>query len=371
MKKTLFSSLLICLCSHLFAEKCKDESIKLIKFKDAIHHWNLEHPKRNYPRFDRNDFEAIADNFIAWQNPDGGWPKNIDWLAKIDIDSTKKVMNKKYRVSTLDNRNVFPQIEYLSEVFSRTENPKYKDAAEKGLRYILSIQNPISGGFRGWDVDAITFNDEVMTGVMNLFLDIKQKEKCYSWVDEKLYKDICKALDKAIDVTLRCQIEVKGVKTAWCQQHSHKTLQAVQARTFELPSITANESSNILIFLMRIKNPDKKIKDAVQAGVDWLQKSKIDSLRLERTPLPKGKYLNQEYPYDIQAVKDPSAKPIWARYYEIETNKPFLCTRSGEKVFKLEEVDPERRTGYEWYGYWPEKVFKIYAEWKVRKDVGL
>lgn len=368
MTKQLFiSCIIISVCHLLIAQK--DDDIKLIKFKDGIHHWNLEHPNRNYLRFDRTETEAIADNFIAWQNYDGGWPKNIDWLAKLNIDSVKRVMNKKYRLSTLDNRNTFPQIEYLCEIYTRTNNPKYKESAEKGIRYILSIQHILSGGWRGWDVDAITFNDEIMTGVLSLFLDIKEKEKNYQWLDEKLYKAVCKSYDKALDVTLRCQIEVNGEKTAWCQQHSHKTLLPIEARTFELPSITANESCDVLLFLMRIKNPSKDIINAVHAGVKWLEKSKLSGIKLERVPLPKNKFINQEYPYDLKVVEDSEAKPIWARFYEIETNKPFLCNRGGEKVYTLEEVDPERRTGYQWYGYWPEKVFKEYGEWKVRKDV--
>ncbi|MBN2787601.1 MAG: pectate lyase [Paludibacteraceae bacterium] len=367
MKRFFLSYLIFYISSLLFAQS--DGSIKLIKFKDGIHHWNLEHPNRNYHRFDRTEITAIADNFVAWQNYDGGWPKNIDWLAKIDIDSVKRVMNKKHRISTLDNRNTFPQIEYLSEAYFITKNETYRESAEKGIRYILSTQNPISGGWKGWDVNAITFNDEIMTGVMTLFLDIKEKEKIYTWINADLYKEICESLHKAIDVTLRCQIVQNGEKTAWCQQHSHKALYPINGRTFELASITANESSDVLLFLMRIKNPSKDIIAAVHAGVKWLEKSKLTGFKVERKPLPKNKYINNEYPFDLVVVEDATAKPIWARFYDLESNEPFLCNRNGERVYKLEDVSPERRTGYAWYGYWPEKVFKVYAEWKLRKDV--
>jgi len=368
MKRILITCIVIYVSGILSAQKF-DNSIKLIQFKDGIHHWNLEHPIRNYPRLDRTEVEAIADNFLAWQNPDGGWPKNIDWLAKLKVDSVRQALVKKYRESTLDNRNIYPQITYLCEAYARTENEKYRESAEKGLRYILSTQNKISGGWRGWDVDAITFNDEIMTGVMSLFLEIKEKQKIYSWVKEPLYTDICKSLEKAIDVTLKCQIVVNGEKTAWCQQHSHKTLAPVQARTYELPAITADESSDVLIFLMEIKNPSPEIITAVNAGVKWLEKSKIQGIKLNKINLPKDKIINKEYPYDLVAVKDSTAKPLWARYYEISTNEPFMCTRTGQKVYKLADVDPERRTGYEWYGTWPENVFRKYAEWKMRKDV--
>ncbi len=367
MKQLLVISIFIYLC-HLIAAQA-DGSIKLIKFKDGIHHWNLDHPKRYYDRYDRSEFEAIADNFVNWQNYDGGWPKNIDWLAKLDKDSIRRKMKKRDRWSTIDNRNTYPQIEYLSEAYKRTSNQKYRTSAEKGLNYILELQNPLSGGWRGWDIDAITYNDEIMTGIMNLFLDIKIKDEKYAWISKDLYTKICASLDRAIEVTLKCQIKQNGKKTAWCQQHSHKTLRPMQARTFELRSITANESSDILIFLMRIQNPSKKIKDAINAGVNWLNKSKIKGLKIERKPLPKGEFINHEYPYDLIEVKDPKAKAIWARFYELDSNKPFLCNRDGKKVYHLKNVLPERRTGYEWYGYWPEKVLKEYSIWTKRKDV--
>ena len=76
--------------------------------------------------------------------------------------------------------------------------------------------------------------------------------------------------------------------------------------------------------------------------------------------------INHEYPYDLVVVKDLKAEPIWARFYEVTNNKPFMCTRSGKKVWRLADVDPERRTGYDWYGYWPKKVFEAYAKFISR-----
>lgn len=66
----------------------------------------------------------------------------------------------------------------------------------------------------------------------------------------------------------------------------------------------------------------------------------------------------------IFQVTDPTAKPT-ARYCELADNKPFMCTRAGQKVSKLEDVNVERRTGYAWYGYWPESVLEAYPKWKA------
>ena len=339
----------------------------LTGFNDGIHHWNLEHKERNYQRYTPEQYREIADNFIAYQNEDGGWPKNIDWLAQLPTDSVKAALKESYKRSTLDNRNTFPQIEYLGDVYVLTREDKYQQAALKGLNYLLDMQKK-NGGWRGWDVDAITFNDEVTTGALELFLKINEGDPSFKWLDNSMKKQIYEAFNKGLDLILKCQYIQNGVKTAWGQQHDNETFLPVKARSYELPSLTANESCSILELLMSIPHPSEEVVESVKAAVVWLQKVQIKGLRVEQVALPADRIINHEYPYDKVVVKDRKAKPIWARFYELADNTPFMCTRAGQKVWKLADVDAERRTGYEWYGYWPEKIFKKYDKWleKVR-----
>jgi hypothetical protein len=51
--------------------------LPLEAFNDGIHHWNLEHKDRDYPRYSPDQSFEIATNFVAWQNKDGGWPRSI------------------------------------------------------------------------------------------------------------------------------------------------------------------------------------------------------------------------------------------------------------------------------------------------------
>ena len=239
----------------------------------------------------------------------------------------------------------------------------------KALRYILHNQNK-SGGWRGSDVDAITYNDQVMTGVMNLFLDILEQPDHFGWVHKELVDSIKISLNKAIDVTLNCQIVLNGKKTAWCQQHDNETLDPVKARSYELPSITGHESVDVVEFLMRIENPSEEIKQAIVSAVYWLKSVKIEGVRLERIPLKEDEIINQEYPYDNKLVKDSTAPPIWARYYDLEQSKPFLCRRDGRIVYSLDSISPERRTGYAWYGYWPEPLIDtLYPVWLAKNNL--
>jgi PelA/Pel-15E family pectate lyase len=54
---------------------------------------------------------------------------------------------------------------------------------------------------------------------------------------------------------------------------------------------------------------------------------------------------------------------LWARYYEIGTNRPVFVGRDGVRRYALAEIDQERRTGYAWYGDWPARLSESYAQW--------
>lgn len=335
---------------------------------DGIHHWNLEHPDRTYARYAPEQYKEIADNFIAYQNKDGGWPKNIDWLAILPADSVYQALSDRYKRSTLDNRNTYSQIDYLAQVYTKTKESRYKEAVGKGLNYLLKTQKK-NGGWRGWDVDAITYNDEVTTGVLELFLRINEGDINYTWLDGSMKKRIYQALQKGIDIILRTQYVQNGVKTVWGQQHDNETLLPVQARTFELPSLVSTESCSVLKFLMEIPHPSAQVIEAVKAGVAWLEKSAIQGIRVEKVEIKPDQIINAEYPYDLKVVKDKKAPRIWARFYELDTNKPFMARRDGTKVYQLSDVDPERRTGYDWYTYIPETLLQHYSQWLATVEV--
>ncbi len=348
------ASPVISVADHSLAVDCTVEyPPDLTLFSDAISHWQKKHGRdRNDPRLEKTQYVEIANRFLELQNEDGGWSKDIDWLALIPRADLERLHGGMLGKSTCDNRNTYPQVEYLAKVYCLTLGEEYRNASERGLDYILGEQNE-SGGWCGRDVDAITFNDEIMSGIMGLLLGIETGVGHFQWLDEKRNLQAKIALDRAIEVTLKCQIEVQGKKTAWCQQHDHGTLEPVAARAYELPSITANESVSVVEFLQRIPDPTPKVLTAIDSALNWFRQSALKGLRLRRVPIQPVRFKNHTATYDVMVVKDPVAPPLWARFYDVETGQPIFCKRDGTQVTALSEVELERRSGYAWYGYWP------------------
>jgi len=177
---------------------------------------------------------------------------------------------------------------------------------------------------------------------------------------------------------LKCQYVLNGKKTAWCQQHDEKTFEPRPARSYEIPSLTAAESVGVVRFLMRLDKPSKEVIQAVQDAVAWLDgPAKLEGLRQvvkKDASKPKG--------WDKLIVKDPSAPPMWARFYYIGTlggggrklmdenvkiGQWIVGDRDGKIYTSLEKISHERRTGYSWFGQWPAKLLaEEYPAWRKK-----
>jgi PelA/Pel-15E family pectate lyase len=151
---------------------------------------------------------------------------------------------------------------------------------------------------------------------------------------------------------LKCQVRVDGRLTGWCAQHDEETLEPAAARSYELPSLSGGESAGILLLLMSLDDPSPEVVRAVDGGARWYEAAKLTGIRQK---VVEG---------DKTIVKDPDAPPLWARFYEIETNRPFFCGRDGIKKYDVAEIESERRNGYAWYGDWGARVAAEHAKWK-------
>ncbi|MBI5092554.1 MAG: pectate lyase [Candidatus Hydrogenedentes bacterium] len=359
--------------SIVAAAKTKEwKAIDIRPFQSAIHHavMKFRGQKAPYEQYPPEKIIHIGENILAYQNSGGGWPKNIDWTRVFSPEELTPLPHggagKPAGDSTFDNDNTWTQIGYLAQVYEQSHLQRYADSALKGIDYILAEQRP-SGGWRGSDVDAITFNDGVMAGVLRTIKAAGGDTQLYSFVDDTRRARAKAAYEKGIRCTLDCQIKVNGRLTAWCEQHDHGDLKPIWARTFEPPSITPDESVDVVRVLMTIDNPLPEVVRAVQAAVAWFDKVKIPGIRIEKVPAEPVEFQFHYSDYELVEVKDPNAPPIWARYYDLDTEKPIFCNRERKITSTFAELNRERRTGTAWYGYWPAKLLtKEYPRWQKR-----
>ena len=69
---------------------------------------------------------------------------------------------------------------------------------------------------------------------------------------------------------------------------------------------------------------------------------------------------------DIRVVADPTAPPLWARFYDLEEGRPFFCDRDGQPKRDIQDIGYERRNGYSWYSNSPAALYKRYETWKKK-----
>lgn len=316
-----------------------------------------------------NAQDLQADNMLLFQRGNGGWSKQFKGKAfKYDVEFSEsqkaEIAEEAARDdANIDNGSTAKEIRYLVKAYKKENNPKYLAAAENGIRYLLKAQYQ-NGGWPQYYPDKrlyrahITYNDNAMINALNILQDVVRKQNDLDVVSPKLIEPSANAIKKGIDCILKTQIKVDGKLTAWCQQYDERTLEPAKARAYELPSISGSESDEIVEFLMSQPNPSKEIKDAINAAVEWFQAVKISGYKVIDVPAP-----GTELGKDRQVVADP-ASTIWARYYEIGTNRPFFCDRDGIVKYSIQDIGYERRNGYAWYGTWPKKVLdKFYPEW--------
>jgi len=311
---------------------------------------------------------SLAENVLYYRNANGGWPKNIDMTTRdTPLDAE----------STIDNDGTTTQIDYLARVYSASGCSRYGDAAVAGIHYLLDAQYD-NGGWPQIYPNAtdyhthITFNDNAMVHVLELLRGVTRREAPYAFADEALATTAGEAVQRGIGVILATQIVIDGVKTGWCAQHDEVTLAPAQARTYELPSLSGSEGANLMRFLMTIEDPGPEVREAVQAAAAWFEQVAISGIRVEA--IDDATQVTGE---DRIVEQDPAAPLLWARFYELGTNRPIFSSRcevpecEGDPFFmrrySLAEIENERRVGYAWYGNWGRQLLATaYPEWRAR-----
>ncbi|AGA77592.1 pectate lyase, PelA/Pel-15E family [Echinicola vietnamensis DSM 17526] len=317
--------------------------------------------------FDSKEAQRIADNVLLYQHENGGWYKNIDMASKLSKDEKEKLLEEKNKDlgTTIDNGATISQLEYLAKVYAATQEERYKIAFLSGIDYLLEAQYENGGWPQYYPVrkgyyQHITYNDNAMIGVMRLLRKVAEGEMPYDFVGTKRKKAAKVALDKGLEVILATQVKINGQLTIWCAQHDEVSLAPAKARAYELPSLSGSESVNIVRYLMHLPDPTPEVVTAVESAIAWFENHKIKDKAVQRIKDPslaKG--------YDLVVVDQPGASPLWARFYDLDTQQPFYVGRDGIKRTQLKDIEYERRVGYSYLGNYAEGLLeKEYPRWK-------
>lgn len=285
-----------------------------------------------------------AENLLSYQCPNGGWSK------KVDLPHTPRPTGAPFGpepryTSTIDNRATTSQIYFLAEAYSHTHDNRYRESAEAGIRYLLNAQYPNGGWPQIYPLvgkyhDHATFNDQAIVNVLSLLAEAATPTPSFKWIKEKQSRQIRHAYERGIAFILNSQIQRNGRRLGWCQQHNPKTLAPVKGRAYEMVALSSAESAQILDLLLKHEPKSPQILASIAGVATWLESSRL-------------------------SPRDPDGS--WARFYEIESNRPLFGDRDGSIHYDIQKISKERRENYAWYTNKPQSSLNRFRKWKSKQ----
>jgi PelA/Pel-15E family pectate lyase len=264
-------------------------------------------------------------------------------------------------VGTLDNDATTTELRFLAKVCAASpakDGEAYRASILRGLEYLFAAQFPNGGWPQVWPLeggyhDAITFNDGAVTGALELLQEVADGSGGFAFVPESVRARAGASVARGVECILATQTVARGQRTVWAQQHDALSLLPVAGRNYEPAAQCGSESAALILFLMRMPRPSPAVVEAVHAAVAWFRKTAIYGKAFQRGA--DGRRL----------VAAAEAGPIWARFYEIGTDRPVFGDRDKSIHDDVNELSAERRNGYSWYHASPLEALERYTEWSV------
>ncbi len=335
-----------------------------------------------------DDAIKAARNIVTYQVADGGWSKNIDMVSKprapgdlYDADNEnrfpdsadfdKPVDPNWHYIATLDNDSTWMQIRFLAHVTTAllaahrdADALPFRASVNLGIEYLLDSEYPNGGWPQVWPLeggyhDAITINDDAMTHAVEILHDVATGAPDYLFVPEAVKRRAGPAAERGIGCLLKLQIAENGVKTAWAQQYDALTLEPTSARNYEMAALTSDESFPIVEFFMSLPNPTPAEVQAVHAACAWFTRVEIFGYRFGSGNF----FADRSSPGGRKLEAVAGAGPIWARYYQIGTDKPIFGDRDKTIHDDVNDLSLERRNGYSWFNTEGITVLRDFKTW--------
>lgn len=259
--------------------------------------------------------KEVAENVLLYQKDNGGWMKNIEMHQPLTEAEKQEVEAAKGEHSCLDNGATTTEMTFLAKVYSHIKDERYKAAFNRGLQCIMAAQYATGGWPQYWPLrggysDFITFNDDLMTNVLELLRKVYQDQGDFADItDETTAGNARTAFDKGLQCILDCQIDDEGTKSIWCAQHEGTTLLPAEGRPHELPSFSGMESARILTFLMSVSDPSDAVKQAVTAAAEWFDRHATLDKKVQDVK-SNGETVDRE-------IVDAPGKHLWGRFMQL------------------------------------------------------
>lgn len=314
--------------------------------------------------------DTLAEKVLVYQLPNGGWGKQldkkaVDYSLPIDKALLSQIKASGDEHATIDNSATTKEIAILIKTYQATKNPSYLSSAEKGINYLLTMQYA-NGGFPQYYPNSaiyrkqITYNDNAMINALSILYNVAEEKNGFEFVDESLKAKSKLAVAKGIDCILKTQFIQNGKPSIWGDQYNEITLKPEKARAFEPASLASAESVSITKFLM-MQHANPEIEKAVKSAIQWFKTNKIEGYSYN---------VIKKDNKSVRTLAEDKNSVIWARFYDLETNKPIFGDRDGSIKYNYNDVSEERRNGYSWYVDSPQKLIdKDYPTWLVKNNL--
>jgi len=275
--------------------------------------------------------KAAADALVWGQLESGGWDYKVDfdpkgsqrWYYRHDKDKIDP--GRRRNTSTLDDNNSQSALRFIMAVQKATQEEKYLPAVNYGLAFMLKSQfengawpqrYPLaSKGYSRW----YTFNDNTINDCISVMLD------AYHIYGDEKYMDSVKRCGDFIIVS-----QLAEPQAGWAQQYDHD-LKPASARWFEPAAVNgAATPRNIRTLInLYLEIGDEKYLKPIPSAIDWLERSKLED-------------------------------GSWARFYELDTNKPLYVNLDKEVVYEFVNIRP----GYSWRANYASSAIRLYEKVK-------
>lgn len=318
--------------------------------------------------FQGEEARRIGEAIISYQTPTGGWSKAVDYTPGPRQPGTHWTSQKGERwhyCGTLDNRTTTEQIKYLAHWFTATQRADARDAALKGIDWLLQSQFPTGGWPQNYPLEsgyheAATLNDDAHLHALELLLSVVQSQTPYEFVDSERRTMATRAWERGFQFLVKAQVRVNGQSTVWAAQHDPLTLEPVGARKKEPPSLSGAESANIVKFLMRTAPISPQSTDMIETALAWFDAHRLKGLKKTKNAAGKTDY-----------ISDPrSSEVYWARFYDVQSGQPmFAGAQDGIVYSTFSEMASKNKVGYDYFTTRPgELLDKEHARWKKRLE---